>query len=409
VIERSRDFATIDPPGEITMTKTLARAYALALSFAAGSAAMAQNSITLFGQQYSVERITYSDQISFPGVTFPADTVRIFEAEGAAYIGNNKLLISADDTADVFIGEPDNWIVEVDVITAPNGTVSLQGARRVVTVDSGSYDPNPGGVTINTSATGLGANGNLVVGGNDGFLFAYRFSGVGAGQLLETNSANLCPVQAGGCFVSIEATNFNLEDITFVPGNDTRVPQFLTINQDLGGLDIAGVERRSTSGALLGSFPVGGTVQPGLAGGVAKGLAYSPDSPALPATIRRPDGVVLVSFDRDFPALQAFDISGNLLGTEYLTTNNLPTGPSRLDNSGCSLRVHLESLAIDPTTGRLFLISQGNFLSCNYMWVLTPVAPCLADIAGPGPSVGADGELTADDIILFISRFTAGC
>jgi len=33
----------------------------------------------------------------------------------------------------------------------------------------------------------------------------------------------------------------------------------------------------------------------------------------------------------------------------------------------------------------------------------------LADIAGPGPSVGPDGELTADDIILFINRFTAGC
>jgi hypothetical protein len=32
-----------------------------------------------------------------------------------------------------------------------------------------------------------------------------------------------------------------------------------------------------------------------------------------------------------------------------------------------------------------------------------------ADIAGAGPTAGADGELTADDIILFISRFTAGC
>jgi len=32
-----------------------------------------------------------------------------------------------------------------------------------------------------------------------------------------------------------------------------------------------------------------------------------------------------------------------------------------------------------------------------------------ADVAGPGPTVGADGELTADDIILFISRFTTGC
>ena len=40
---------------------------------------------------------------------------------------------------------------------------------------------------------------------------------------------------------------------------------------------------------------------------------------------------------------------------------------------------------------------------------LAVVPSCLADIAGSGPSVGPDGELTADDIILFISRFTAGC
>jgi hypothetical protein len=33
----------------------------------------------------------------------------------------------------------------------------------------------------------------------------------------------------------------------------------------------------------------------------------------------------------------------------------------------------------------------------------------VADIAGAGPVPGADGELTADDIILFIARFTAGC
>jgi hypothetical protein len=32
-----------------------------------------------------------------------------------------------------------------------------------------------------------------------------------------------------------------------------------------------------------------------------------------------------------------------------------------------------------------------------------------ADIASPGPSVGPDAEFTADDVILFISRFTAGC
>ncbi len=33
----------------------------------------------------------------------------------------------------------------------------------------------------------------------------------------------------------------------------------------------------------------------------------------------------------------------------------------------------------------------------------------LADVAGPGPAPGADGEFTADDVILFINRFTTGC
>jgi hypothetical protein len=32
-----------------------------------------------------------------------------------------------------------------------------------------------------------------------------------------------------------------------------------------------------------------------------------------------------------------------------------------------------------------------------------------ADIAGQGQTVGADGNYTADDIILFINRFFAGC
>ncbi len=32
-----------------------------------------------------------------------------------------------------------------------------------------------------------------------------------------------------------------------------------------------------------------------------------------------------------------------------------------------------------------------------------------SDVAGPGQSVGPDGQFTADDILLFISRFTAGC
>ncbi len=382
----------------------LVRILAVTLVAAAGSCAMAQDAITLFGQTYRVQRLDYSQQVGFPGVTFPSDTVKLFEVEGAHWLGNDKLLMSADDMTDLFIGEPDNWIVEINVVTGPGGVVSLTPSRRLVTV--ADFDLNPGGITVNNSPTGLGANGNLVVGGNDGFLSAFALNGTNSGSLLQTNTNQLCPVQSGGCLVNITGTNFNLEDITFVPAIGNRPAQLMTINQDLGGLDITGVERRGTNGALLGSFPVGGTVFPALAGGVSKGITYMPDSPKLPAQIRRPEGVLLVSFDRGFPALQAFDIDGNLIATEILTTTGTPQPPFRLDMIGCSLRLHLESLAADPITGRLFLVNQGNFNACNYMWVLTPA--CASDIAGPGPSVGPDGELTADDIILFISWFTSG-
>jgi hypothetical protein len=74
--------------------------------------------------------------------------------------------------------------------------------------------------------------------------------------------------------------------------------------------------------------------------------------------------------------------------------------------SGCSLRMHIESLAADPATGRLFLSNQGNFLSCNYMWILSPSCG-LSDVAGPGQSLGSDGQLTADDIIVFLNWFFA--
>ncbi len=372
-----------------------------------GTTAIAQNSITIFGQPYRVQRFNYSDQIKFPGVTFPADNVAIFESEGLAYIGNNKLIMSADDVADVFIGEPDNWFIEVNILTSGGNITGLQYSRTLAVVDAATqgYDPNPGGLAINTSNTGLGAGGNLVVSGNDGYLYAYGISGPTSGQLLQTSGDLPCPTPAG-CSLDISIQNFNAEDLTFVPPLGTRPPAFYVINQDLGGLDIAGVERWSTAGTLLSTFAVGGTVAPSLEGAVAKGIAYIPDSPKLPALLRRPDGIILVSFDRAFPALQAFDIDGNLIATEILTVNGRPNGAPRLDMSGCSLRMHIESLAADPATGRLFLSNQGNFLSCNYMWILSPSCG-LSDVAGPGQSLGSDGQLTADDIIVFLNWFFA--
>ncbi len=48
---------------------------------------------------------------------------------------------------------------------------------------------------------------------------------------------------------------------------------------------------------------------------------------------------------------------------------------------------------------------QGSLLTATGVLVPTP---CLADIAAPGQIIGPDGQLTADDIIVFINAFFAG-
>ncbi len=394
---------------------------ALALMLAVGAmapVANAQTSITLFGQAYSVQRFDYHQQVFWPSLAFPGGPpVRLFESEGVYYAGDNKLYMSADDISDIFIGDPDNTFIEVNVLTdGSNNVTGLSYSRTLANVDIlvALYDPNPGGLTVNTSATGLGAGGNLVVIGNEGYIYAYGLQPPQAGQLLEYPVGSGCGAVPGGCNIDISLNNFNAEDICFVPAAGSRGPQFFIINQDLGGTNVAGVERWSTTGQPLGSFQVGAGADSSLAFAVAKGLTYVPDSPKLPAAIRRPGGVVLVSFDRDFPALQAFDSSGNFIATEKLTTNGLAGGPRRLDISGSTAPLHLESLAVDPVTGRIFLVNQGVLSNGNWMWVLTPVpSNCtLADITEVGGTEefpgSPDGQLTVDDLILFVNLFSAG-
>jgi hypothetical protein len=85
-------------------------------------------------------------------------------------------------------------------------------------------------------------------------------------------------------------------------------------------------------------------------------------------------------------------IAGNQFVT--LSTGPVACGPSDIASPGPVAGADGELTADDI----IFFISA--FTANNL---------AVADIAGPGPVAGADGELTADDIILFITRFTAGC
>lgn len=404
-------------------------ALSAAAMFALAGAASAQTgSITLFGQKYKVQRFDYSTQIAVPNFAFPNDPpMTPFEAEGTHFLAGNKLLMTFDDISDSFPGNPDNWIIEVNVLGANEcGVSGLSFSRTVARIDNAAYDPDPGGVTVNTGTTGVGAGGEIVVSGNEGFLYAFGYQATNFGQLLEYPVGSGCNPAVGACNLNVSATNINVEDVAFIPGSGARPDQLFLINQDLDGTDGSGIERRSTSGVILDTFLTGGGANPTITGAIAKGIAYTADSPKLPAAVRRPEGVVLVSYDRVFPALQVFDLDGNVLGTEILTVTGTAVGPFRLDMTGCLQRPHLESVAIDPQTGRIFLVNQGTFLTCNYMWVLTPA--CVADFDGVDcvtvadifaylnawfanqPEADLDNNgIGVQDIFTFLNAWFAGC
>jgi hypothetical protein len=96
---------------------------------------------------------------------------------------------------------------------------------------------------------------------------------------------------------------------------------------------------------------------------------------------------------------------GGLLGPRTLIPLNTP------EESGNSLGAPHQHTALLRSDGRVVVGWRRGADGNNYATARTLplVTPCgQADIAGPGPSVGFDGELTADDIILFINWFTSG-
>jgi len=378
---------------------------------AAAGAADAQSSITLFGQAYRVQRFDYSQQVQWPSVRYPGETLQLVEVEGACYAGNNRIIASSEAMSEVFPGELKNHVIEFQLQESGGVVTGLSFVRTLVVNDFqvNGYELSPSGVTINTGITGIGAGGNLVVGSSEDNLRAFSLAGATLGQPLPAQPGQSCSPDATACALSLVNMLSDVEDVTYVPGFGARAGAIYVLNQEFPDR----VLRLNANGTLdvAGSFVVGGDIaSPPIGNPTPKGLSYLADSSAFPSAIRRPGGTLIVGLDDDGPGLQVFDLSGNLIAYESLTVDGTPTGASRLELPLCSDQLAIESLASDPVTGRLFLFNQGGGLTCNELFVLTPAsAACASDIAGAGPdNASPDGIVDGADFITFINSFSVG-
>ncbi|MDX2017162.1 MAG: hypothetical protein SFY95_05910 [Planctomycetota bacterium] len=358
------------------------RSAALLAIAAAANLAAAQSNLTLFGQDYAVTRLDYSE-VRWADPLAPGIDINLIEVEGAHWLGNDRLLLSMDAGDSLLTIK--NWVVEVQINRDPAGApVSLSYVRTVLANDPfepgyGGFDLSPCGLTLNTSASGLAANGNLLIGDSE----ANRFVGysTSTGSLLGAVSTPQNP---------------SYDDLAFVP-TDGHV---YTIDED--GYKVAVF---STGGAFIRSFGI-----PGLTAlsefavpGSPKGMTFLSDVPGVPASIRRAGGSLLVALDDNNPGLQVFDLAGNVLATEPLTDEPLFGGFSLLNQGpDCSRLLQLEAAAFDPDTGTIFLINEGFLTSCSGFFILVPNNPCPADFDGTG-------FVDSDDFVAFVQAFTLGC
>jgi len=384
-----------------------------------GASALAedQGTIDLFGQTYEVCRFDTPD-IEWEDPLSPGFFIQLIEPEGASFRGPGKLIVTSNEM-DFFLSVK-NQIIECDIL--PDG--SLAFADLLVFEDEslpGGFDLDPVGAAINTTATGLAANGNLLV-GNKEFETVHGYD-LATGDLIEWPPGSGCSVE--GCGFSTLPSNIDIEELVF----NEDLGEIWTVQQDVP----FSIVRFDTDGTPLGSFFVAGDSNPATTG-QPKAMALYPEQEGpngQPDLFDGLGGVVVVALDDEGPGLQVFDYDGNEIIFEPLTDDGTAGGTPLLDNGSSGAEpLQIEAMAIDPTDGRIFLFNQGDvFIGATY-FVLTPVADdCVADCNGDGnlnildftcfQALFASGDVAADcngdgnlnilDFTCFQAAFAAGC
>jgi hypothetical protein len=281
--------------------------------------------------------------------------------------------------------------VEVELNFDPAGLAPTQlDFRRIVFWQNPPIPPDPGfdlspsGVALNYGPSGLAAGGNLLVTDTENqVVHAYDFE-TGA-RIPWPQTPPVPPTDPLWAGWSVNPNADEPEDIVYVPTRD----QFYIVQEDesgtYGGYRIAVFQ---PDGTFVSSFPVDGSP------GGPKGLAYLEDTATFPCAIRAAGGTVVLSWDNEGPGLEGFNLDGTSLMFEPL-----PSAPP-LDPGNQALAI--ESLSVDPASGRFFLVQQGDVTDDNYLYILTPV---WGDLDGDGVVTPFDlamlyGCVSGPDLVL---------
>jgi hypothetical protein len=327
-------------------------AFALTLLSTTASA----GTVVLFGTRYDVQRFDYKQQIQWTNPVPPGNQLGLIRIEGAWWLGGNHMLVSTSHQDQSVPTTYANFVLEVQANTdAQQNVTGFSYVRTVVANDpallGSPFDLRAGGMVINPTATGIAANGNLMVadGGSAKKVRAYDW-----------NTGVLLPYGPTGDGVPFSPPMFDLTDIALsVEGAPST--------WRLWGLDESSkmINSFTLDGTPISSFPVAILANPAALNGDPKGLVYLSDVSTWPAAFHGQGGVLLMSMGDAGPGLQAFRQDGTEIGYEPIDNTVFVT-------STPANQPKIESIAADPATGRLFMYMEKGSLVDNWVWVLTP-------------------------------------
>src|SRR6185436_17011714 len=249
----------------------------------------------------------------------PFNQLGLIRIEGAWWLGNDRMLVSTSHQDQSVPTTYANYILEIQANRDALGNVTgISYVRTVVANDpvllGSPFDLRAGGVAVNTTAAGIGAGGHVLAadGGANKMLRAY-----------DVDTGALIAVGPGGMGIPMVPPMTEFTDLTYYtegPAAGQRLFALDEIARKVFAFDM--------SANLVTSFDIAEWVNPAVAPGDPKGIAYLGDISVWPDSFHGLGGVLLVSMGDQQPGIQAFTRAGVEVDWEVLPSAVFQTSPT---------------------------------------------------------------------------------